>query len=45
MKIHTYLNFENTTEEERAKEALDITDEELHEAKEAEERGREHARH
>jgi hypothetical protein len=34
-----------TTEEERAEEALDLSDDELREAEDAEEEGRDHARH
>jgi hypothetical protein len=34
-----------TTEEERAEEALDLSDDELREAEDAEDEGREHARH
>jgi hypothetical protein len=34
-----------TTEEERAEKALDLTDDELAEDEEAEDEGREHARH
>ena len=36
---------EETSEEGRAEEALDLSDDELHEAEDAEEEGREHARH
>jgi hypothetical protein len=36
---------EETTEEERAEKALDLTDDELHDAEEAEDEGREPARH